>query len=173
MASCSDCFCCAGPICPAFGARMSTITLLFHHDPTDWISRIMAWATHGRHTHVALLSPTGRLVIEASAVGWPKGVRCIPTPVWKQRHPGHIEQTVPHPAPLAVWNHASTQIGKAYDWPYIWGWVLRRKWQHPQRWTCHELIAWACQKAGHPIINMDEPHWLTPQHLYLISQPLE
>lgn len=153
---------------------MSHIVLGFHHASDDWISRVMAWFTHGRYTHVALVSTEGDEVIEASGMGNPKGVRMMHIDVWKGRHPGCELRKIEHPYAWKVWEHAKSQVGKPYDWGFVWGWVFRAKWQHSNRWTCNELIAWACAQAGHPLFPPEaEPDWLTPQHLYLISQPLE
>ena len=152
---------------------MSHIIIGLHHAADDHISQLMAWFTHGRYSHVALVSPDGSEVIEASGMGKPKGVRAMSMEVWASRHPGFALRKIAHPFPDTVWQIATGQLGKGYDWNYLWGWLMRRLWQDPEKWVCHELIAWACQQAGHPIINMDNPQWLTPEHLYLISQPLE
>jgi uncharacterized protein YycO len=152
---------------------MSHIVIGLHHAADDRISQLMAWFTHGRYSHVALISPDGSEVIEASGMGQPKGVRAMSMEIWASRHPGFALRKIEHPFPDTVWQIATGQLGKGYDWNYLWGWLMRRLWQDPEKWVCHELIAWACQQAGHPIINMDNPQWLTPEHLYLISQPLE
>jgi uncharacterized protein YycO len=152
---------------------MSHIVIGLHHDPSDWISRVMAWLTHATYTHVALVAPDGSEVIEASAVGKPQGVRAMSMEVWTSKHPGFVLRKIEHPFPALVWQIATGQLGKGYDWNYLWGWLFRRLWQDPEKWVCHELIAWACQEAGHSILSMHAPHWLTPDHLDLISQPLE
>ena len=152
---------------------MSHIVLGFHHDENDWISRVMAWLTHATYTHVALVSPDGSEVIEASGVGKPQGVRAMSMEVWASKHPGFVLRKIPHGKPAEAYAAASAQIGARYDWSYLWGWLFRRNWQNPDKWVCHELIAWAADATGYPFINMDGAEWLTPQHLYLVSQPLE
>jgi uncharacterized protein YycO len=133
----------------------------------------MAWLTHATYTHVALVAPDGSEVIEASAVGKPQGVRAMSMEVWASRHPGFVLRRIPHGDPEQAYIAASSKIGKAYDFGYLWGWLFRRNWQNLDRWVCHELIAWAAQETGDPFINMENAQWLTPEHLYLISQPLE
>lgn len=149
------------------------ITLYFHHDPDDWISRLMAWFTRSRYTHVALLSPGGNYVLEATGAHVPTGVSCQPTWLWQSRHPGFIARVAETPDAQLVWQFASTQTDKPYDWTYLWGWLFRRNWQRTDRWVCHELIAWACQEAGTPLLDMTDAHFLTPDHLYRVTHPIK
>lgn len=59
-------------------------------------------------------------------------------------------------------NWAKSQIGKPYDFTAIIGIPFRRNWQEEDRWFCSELVAWACEKAGTPIVNKEK--WrVTPQ----------
>lgn len=152
---------------------MSHIVLAFSHDPRDWISRAMAWLTHGRYTHVALVSGDGSEVIESSGVGRPQGVRMASFAAWAARHPNYVLRKIHHQNPDLVWRIAASRLGDGYDWAYLCGWLFRRNWQDSCKWVCHELIVWACERAGRAIIDMDEAQWLTPEHLYLVSQPLD
>lgn len=147
------------------------ITLYFHHDPDDWISRLMAWITRSRYTHVALLSPGGDYVLEATGAHDPMGVRISPTWLWQSRHPGFVARAADGDADQ-VWRIAATHDGAGYDWSYLWGWLFRRNWQRQDRWVCHELIAWACAEAGTPLLDMTDAHFLTPDHLYRVTQPI-
>lgn len=151
-----------------------SITLAFHHAADDFISRVMAWFTHGGPTHVALVSPDGEWVIEASSMGRPKGVRIVAFATWARRHPGYELCTVAHPAGQQVWAMAGTQVGKAYDWGWIWGWLLRNKnMQDPERWTCSELIHWAAAETGHPISTLDDMGWhISPRMLRAMAAPI-
>jgi uncharacterized protein YycO len=152
---------------------MSHNVIGLHHDNSDWISRLMAWLTHATYTHVALVAPDGSEVIEASGVGKPQGVRAMSMEVWASKHPRFVLRKIPHNNHELVWQIAFSQIGKGYDWSYLWGWLFRSNWQDTDKWTCNELIVWACEQAGQPCLTTDAPQWLTPEHLYLISQPLE
>jgi hypothetical protein len=148
------------------------IVLGFAHS-SSVIGDLIKWFTHGRYSHVMLMEPGGRRYIESSAFNLPPGVHMHDLSRFIATKSEWDFRRIPHPNPVGVWNVACTQVGKPYDDAYIFGWLLHRNWQHPGKWSCNELIAWACEKAGHPIIDMAEPQWLTPQHLYLISQPLE
>jgi len=152
---------------------MSHIIIGLHHHADDRISQLMAWFSHARYTHVALISPDGSEVIEASGMGQPKGVRAMSMEVWASKHPGFVLRKIEHPFPDTVWQIATGQLGKGYDWNYLWGWLFRRNWQDPEKWVCSELIFDSCDKAGKAIVQMHASHWLTPDHLDLNSQPLE
>ncbi len=134
---------------------------------------MIEWLTRGRWSHCMLMHPgMNRRYIESSGIAEPSGVYVREVDAYIARGDWDFRM-IPHPDPVAVWSAAFSQIGKPYDWMYLFGWVFRRNWQHKEKWVCHELIAWAAQETGHPIIDMNDSHWLTPQHLYLISKPLE
>lgn len=152
---------------------MSAITLAFHHAADDWISRVMAWCTHGGPTHVAMVSPDGAWVIEASSMGRPKGVRVVAFTTWATRHPGYELCTIPHKDPQGVWARACTQVGKRYDWGWIWGWVFRlRSLQDQDRWVCSELIDWACEAEGDPIFLINMRWHISPRVLRAVATPI-
>lgn len=60
-----------------------------------------------------------------------------------------------------------SQIGRPYDWSGIWGWGLRRDWQDPAAWFCSELVAWACAKAGHPLLRAERAWRVSPRDLLM------
>lgn len=147
---------------------MNTITLLFAHDKGDRISRLMAWFSRADWTHVALLG--NNEVIEASGIGLP-GVRVVPLAVWLNDHPGAVAREIPHPHPDLVREYMLSQLGKDYDWRWLFGWLFRlRDWQDDEEWVCSELIAWAAEKSGKPLFSPGSRWRVTPQMLYDISQ---
>ena len=149
---------------------MSYITVGFSHDPSDWISRVMAWLTHARYTHAVMFNPSDlSQAIEASGVGSPKGVRYISLDEF-MRKPNATARRISCKNPELVWELAASKIGNGYDWMYLLGWLTRRNLQDSERWVCHELIAWAAHAAGSPLLDMSDAIWLTPEHLYLISK---
>lgn len=152
---------------------MSHITIGFSRSNTI-IGRVIEFITRGRWSHCMLMHPDmNRRYIESSGTEDPSGVYVREIHEYIQRGEWDF-RIIPHPDPMRVWGAAFSQIGKAYDWAYIFGWFFHaRNWQRRDKWVCHELIAWAAQEAGHPIIDMTDAHWLTPQHLYLISKPME
>jgi hypothetical protein len=143
----------------------------FSHDKKDFISRAIGWLTHGSYTHTVLFHPSQTQGIEASGMGKFKGVRNISLENFMKK-PNAVLRKIPHNDPYKVWDIAVSQLGKKYDWSYFLGWLLRSNIQNPDKWVCQELIVWAADKAGDPILVMDNSHWLTPYHLWLISKEL-
>lgn len=45
------------------------------------------------------------------------------------------------------------QLGKAYDWLGCMGIAMHRDWRSDDKWFCSELIAYAFEKAGTPLVN--------------------
>jgi len=46
-----------------------------------------------------------------------------------------------------------SQVGKPYDFGAIFGILLDRDWRDTSKWFCSELVAWACEQAGTPLLN--------------------
>lgn len=152
---------------------MPHIVLGFSHS-NKIISRLVKWFTHGNYSHVMLMEPCGRRYIESSGTAKPSGTRIRDLSDFLLSRPEWDFRVIEHPNPDEVWRLACTQVGAEYDWMYFVGWLFRRNWQHGKKWVCNELITWACDRAGCPIFPQEaEPRWLTPQHLYLISKPLD
>lgn len=154
-------------------SRDDYVLLLFSHDKGDWISRVMAWMSFARWTHVAIVSPDRASVIEASGYGRPRGVRLVPLGDWVRKHPDCVFRRIWHPAPDKMWEVCHSQLGKGYDWWWLFGWVVRnRHIQAQSKWVCSELITWACSQAGRTIFGGDT--WrVTPQMLYDVSEPVD
>jgi uncharacterized protein YycO len=149
---------------------MTHIKVLFSHDKGDLVSRFMAWITYSKYSHVALLH--GDRVIEASGVGHPLGVREVSYHTYMVKHPDAVIRRISHSAPYQVWQAAQSQICKDYDWNWLWGYLLHsRDWQDTSKWVCSELIAWACQEAGDPILTADSLWHVSPNYLYMVSNP--
>lgn len=147
---------------------MSYITLGFAHDPDDWISEVMSFVTFGDWTHVALIHDG--VCIEASSLGEPSGVRTRSLDSFMLK-PNATLRRMAHPDPEGVWNAAASQLGKKYDWSWVWGYFLRRRtWNSPDRWVCSELVAWACARAGKALVHEEELWRVTPQLLWMISE---
>lgn len=127
--------------------------------PFAWLIRKATWS---RFSHVDLVLPDGRL-IGARGMG---GVAV--------RNPDKYSRVARYrvDAPDDVLRAACSQIGKPYDWGAIFGFIFRRNWQDKQRWFCSELIAWAFEEAGHPLINGRDFYKVSPRDL-LLSPYLE
>jgi hypothetical protein len=51
--------------------------------------------------------------------------------------------------------YMNSQLGVRYDFGAIFGILVDRNWRDESRWFCSELVAWACEKAGNPLLNVD------------------
>lgn len=133
---------------------MITVQFSRKRDP---FSALIRWFTWSQYSHVDLVLPDGRL-LGATAL---RGVDI--------REPEDFEavKRFTVDAPTDVLKLASLQVGKPYDWPGIFGIVGRHDWQDPSRWFCSELVAWAFQSAGVPLLRGDRSHRITPRDLLL------
>jgi uncharacterized protein YycO len=63
--------------------------------------------------------------------------------------------------------HARTMLGRPYDWRGIFGFAFRRDWHADNSFFCSELVAWAMEKAGAPLLRADKLNRITPRDLLL------
>ena len=133
---------------------MITLQFIADHSPTSWLIRRFTWSPY---SHVELVLPDGRLL---GARG--DGGVAIREPA---RAPVVARFAVE--APDSVIDTALQQLGRPYDWAAIAGIVTRRNWQQPDRWFCSELVAWAFDRAGHPLLRSQGHYLITPRDLLL------
>lgn len=70
-----------------------------------------------------------------------------------------------------AYNWALTQVGKPYDWKAILGIATNRDWHCGDDYFCSELVAFAFEQTGNPLINPDTVIWrITPRDLTLSLQ---
>lgn len=74
------------------------------------------------------------------------------------------------PAKNRIMRLIFSQRGKPYDFPAVFGFGFRRDWQNENSWLCSELITWAFQEAGYPLIRTDKPWRITPRDLLLSTR---
>ncbi|WP_111496142.1 C40 family peptidase [Marinobacter bohaiensis] len=120
-------------------------------------SQVIRWATWSPYSHVDLVLADGRLLGATARYG--VSIRNPePTLACAQfQVPGSVEAI----------EAARSQIGRPYDWAGILGWGFRRNWQEQDAWFCSELIAWAFEQAGCPLLRGDRSHRITPRDLLL------
>lgn len=62
----------------------------------------------------------------------------------------------------AILKAAVKQLDKPYDWTALFGILFRnRDWQEDDMWFCFELVAFACQEGGTPIVKPPRIHRVT------------
>lgn len=120
-------------------------------------SRLICWGTWGRHSHVDFVLPDGRLF---GAV--PGGVMARPFDPSALRIERYLVD-----APASVLERALSQEGKPYDWEGVLGYALRRDWQEDDAWFCSELVAWAFQADGSPLLRAVAAWRINPRDLLL------
>jgi hypothetical protein len=66
-----------------------------------------------------------------------------------------------------------SQKGKPYDYISLAGMVIHRDWEtDDSSWFCSELVAWAFNQAGRPLVRTEHKNRITPKDL-LLSPLLE
>jgi uncharacterized protein YycO len=70
-------------------------------------------------------------------------------------------------APYAVLDHAYSQVTRPYDWRGALGIGLHRDWRRTNAWFCSELVAWAFEAAGFPLLRADHIDRVTPRDLLM------
>ncbi len=154
---------------------MPQIILGFSHHPNKWISRLAKWGMRGNYSHIMMLEPEGRRYIEASGTSNPPGVQIRDLSEFFASRPEWEFRTVEHPDPKAVWEAACKRVGRPYDWMFFIAWAFRIPWlQDARKDVCNETIFESFVEGGYsPFPDGIEVTYLTPQHWYLISEPLE
>ena len=120
-------------------------------------SQVIRWATWSPFSHVDLVLEDGRLLGATARHGV----------IIRDPEPTTDCARFQVNAPPAILAAARSQIGRPYDWPGIFGWGLRRNWQEDDSWFCSELIAWAFQEAGFPLLRAEHAYRITPRDLLI------
>ena len=61
-------------------------------------------------------------------------------------------------------NNLMGQYGKWYDFTYMVGYFFKRDWQDKKKWVSSELIAWAFEDIGQPLVPGPK-NYISPEHL--------
>ena len=144
---------------------MTTIRLIFSNSkkPLSPVIRAVTWSDY---SHVAIISPSGELVIESTlSLG---GVKIATLDEFKARASEWEIVEFQVNDSMAIWNAACTQLGKKYDWTALIGIPFHRNWSEADSWFCSELVAWAFEQGGTPLFRRENIHRVTPGHLYMI-----
>lgn len=131
------------------------------HLPGAVLIRAVTWSDW---SHVALID--GDMAIEAV---WPQ-VRVTQLADVLAKHSRYVVVELPDADDAAILDAARSQVGKPYDLTALFGLLMHRDWQEPDRWFCSELVAWAFEKSGSPLFRRDAMHRVTPQHLWMIAK---
>ncbi len=116
-----------------------------------WISRLICWFTRGKWSHVELFLPEHNNLIGAMPG---KGVIIRKfSNIAKSIYRVSMVEVYSTEIQSAIIKKAKEQLGKPYDWAAIFGFVFRRDWQKQKKWFCSELVAYAFNKGGIPLLD--------------------
>lgn len=123
----------------------------------------LRWWMRSRFSHCALVDTTAGTVIEAVSAD---GVRerNLSELIRESSHYEFIQ--IPCTNPDQILAHAREQLGKSYDWRAVLGFWFRRSWQRTDAFICSELVAWAFDAGGEPVVRR-ESYRVSPEALYL------
>jgi len=142
---------------------VKTVSVIFRRNHTlgSILLRVAMWS---KWAHCGVIH--GNEVIEASAVG---GVVRTPYDAFIKNSSCHeiVGFYLQDAVADAVVQNMLSQLGKPYDWTGILGIAFRqRNWHDKDKWSCAELVAWAFEKAGRPLVRAGS--WrVNPQQIYL------
>lgn len=121
--------------------------------------RTFLWSAY---SHCALIDRERGTIIEAAA---PRGVRERPLADLLATASHWVSIEIPGDERAAC-DALRTQIGKGYDWGFLFGFLFRRNWQDANRWGCSEAVAWAVEQSGRRLFRAGA-HRITPRDLQL------
>ncbi len=123
-------------------------------------SKAIEWLEWSDMSHVDFVLPFGRL-LGARMSG---GVQIRPP------HYNKFTRTAIYSVDASehVIKLAKSQIGKPYDKAAILAFIWHhRAWSDERAWFCSELVAWAFEQAGVPLLDSDKLYRITPGELML------
>lgn len=132
-----------------------------------WDSSIIRRVTWDSDSHVDLILPPDGLLLGARLEGGvqirvPKYSTFTSCTIMKIELPLHNQ--------MQVYKAAMSQIGSPYDKFAILNFICHRTrdWRETGSWICSELIAWAFEEGGWPLLNPNVPvDHITPRDLKL------
>ena len=130
------------------------ITLEFSRSP-GLVGQVIRTATWSEWDHVSFVAPGGTLLSALPG----RGVTLAP------RTAGAVWQRFEIGSPSAIYRRALGQIGKPYDWSAVIGIGLHRDWREEDSFFCSELVAWAFEVTGWPLLRADRLNRITPRDL--------
>lgn len=123
--------------------------------------------TVSKFAHCALVMPDGETVIESTAK---HGGVNLSTLTELKKINEYVEVCpyfVEHPN--LAYDFAKSQIGKGYDFKYIFSFIISREWQDQTKWACSELVYASLMAGGRRIFRDEFKERITPGDLYKIA----
>lgn len=120
-------------------------------------SRIIQYGTWSWAGHVDFVLPDGSLLGSVATSPTWCGKKGKPGVCYHDMKPlkeySRVERYTVD-ASDAVLEYAKSQLGKPYDWIGVLNFVVQDSdWMDEDKWFCSELVAWAFEMAGDPLIR--------------------
>jgi hypothetical protein len=131
---------------------------------SDPISAFIRWWTWSPYSHVDFVVPLTGELLGARETG---GVQVRPAnyAVFSAKLVLAADATID--VAEAVLELLTAQVGKPYDLQALFGYPFRLDWQTQGKWFCSDLIAWAFETAGYPLLDASRLDRVTPADLIL------
>lgn len=127
-------------------------------------SAAIRYFTWSPYSHVDFVLPNGMLLGARAA----RGVALYSPAEWQASRVATYSVATNIRQQEAILRAARSQIGKPYDWGGVLGIALRsRRWQADDSWFCSELVTWAFEQAGVPLLRTTDAWRITPRDLLL------
>lgn len=126
----------------------------------SWLIRLATWS---RWSHCAVLD--GDHVIDAT---FKHGVARRRMADWSAEYPEQCVLHVPVPAEQAAKEWLRQQVGKAYDWSAVLGFITRADWADDESWFCSELVEAAIRAGGRHRVRADVSR-VTPELVWTVT----
>lgn len=124
-------------------------------------SIIIRYGTHFEYSHAGFFNDEDNSYLSAQLTG---GVKIRYTP--EEKFTKRVLYTAP--GITQAYECAKKQIGQKYDWRAILGIASDHDWHEKEDWFCSELVAYAFEEVGNPLLNPNTVVWrITPRDLTL------
>lgn len=136
------------------------------HTVYSMLVRFGTWSPWS-HSGVAFVDSDGveKLIESHAGAG---GVRVIPLADALKTYSKHEVIEVQVPDEAAGIAYGLSQVGKKYDWGWIWGYFVReRGWASDEKWVCSELTEAMIGAAGRLRFRLDATR-ITPHHNWML-----
>lgn len=124
------------------------------------LGRVICAATWSRWSHVGVVVDDD---LYSARIGDGVGFETPAPPERRQRFRVHTTAEEAESIRRALVG----QLGKPYDLTGVIAIAIHRDWRSTDSWFCSELIAWAFEKAGRPLLRADHLNRITPGMLAL------
>jgi len=107
-------------------------------------------ATFRIYSHARILTNYGTVIDSRASEGVTEHPKSYHGYRWWWKHTLNCD----HDTRVKIYKIAKAQEGTKYDFGWLVGWPITRRWQDDDAWVCSELVAASLVESGY----IDEPH---------------